>query len=188
MKKFYKIITEILPFWLSLVIVITFLSGFIYVSIQQTLRQGANDPQIQVAEDLANQLSMGTKLPALNTAVDIKKSLATFVIVFNNQGKPISSTAFLDNQIPIPPFGVFQSAERLRENRVTWQPQSGVRIASVIVPYGNKLGFILVGRSLREVEKRIDNMTLLVIITWMGAVIGSLVVLVLNKLLLNKFF
>jgi len=180
MKKIYKTVIGILPFWLSLVVVITFLSGFIYVSIQQTLRQGANDPQIQVAEDLANQLGQGAKLPALNTAVDLKKSLATFVIVFDNLGKPISSTAFLDNQIPVPPFGVFQSAEKLKENRITWQPQNGVRIASVIVPYGNKLGFILVGRSLREVEKRIDNISLFLIIAYVGSIIGSLVVLVLK--------
>jgi len=188
MKKIRNTIMEIFPFWLALAVVISFLSGFIYVSVQQTLRQDANDPQIQVAEDLANQLSQASKLPTLNTVIDIKKSLATFVIIFNNKGKPVTSTAYLDNSIPVPPIGVFQLAEKFKKNLITWQPQNNVRIASVIVPFGNKSGFILVGRSLREVEKRIDKITLFAVVTWMGAVFGSLVILILNKLLINKFF
>lgn len=175
----------VLPFWFTLIFVITLLIGLIYVSVQQTLRQGANDPQIQVAEDLANQLSQTTKPPILNTVVDLKKSLATFVIIFDNRGKPISSTAFLDNQIPAPPLGVFQSAEKFKENRITWQPQNQVRIASVIVPYGNKSGFVLVGKSLKEVEKRVDQITIFAGITWIMSVTGSFIVLFFARLIIH---
>ena len=188
MKNKNNLFKDIFPFWLTMVVVITFLCGFIYVSVQQTLRQDANDPQIQVAEDLANQLSRTARPPTLNAVIDLKKSLATFVIIFNIKGKPVSSTAYLDNQIPVPPLGVFQFAEKFNENRITWQPQNNVRLASVIVPYGNKLGFVLVGRSLREVEKRVDKITLFAAITWLGAIFGSLIVLILNKFLIDRFF
>lgn len=184
MKNKNNLIINKMPFWLTLTVVITLLCGFIYVSVQQTLRIGANDPQIQIAQDLAGQLSQTKTIPSLNSVIDMKKSLATFVIIFDNKGKPISSTAYLDNRIPVPPLGVFQFAEKFKENRVTWQPQNTVRIAAVIVPFGNKSGFVLAGRSLREVEKRIDQITFFAVISWAMSVVGSFIVLFLSKLIL----
>jgi hypothetical protein len=39
--------------WLPLAVAITILAGLVYATVQQSLRQGANDPQIQLAEDTA---------------------------------------------------------------------------------------------------------------------------------------
>ncbi len=39
---------------------------------------------------------------------------------------------------------------------MTWQPERRVRIATVVVRYeGRESGFVLAGRSLREVEERV---------------------------------
>jgi sensor histidine kinase regulating citrate/malate metabolism len=182
MKKF-KAVLNLLPVWLTLVFVITLLCGLIYASVQQSLRQGANDPQIQIAEDLADRLNPLTQIPNFSQTVDLKKSLSTFVIIYNHDGKPITSTAYLDNQIPSPPIGVFQNAEKNKENRVTWEPQDQIRIAAVIVPFGNQTGFILAGRSLREVEKRVDRITAFTFIIWLVSIIGSFIVLFTSKLI-----
>jgi len=40
---------------------------------------------------------------------------------------------------------------------VTWQPQAGVRIAAVVLPWRG--GTVLARRSLRLVEERIDGLT-----------------------------
>jgi hypothetical protein len=49
----------ILKHWLLLAIVLTGLIGLVYVAVQQDLRQGANDPQIQMAEDALAKLANG---------------------------------------------------------------------------------------------------------------------------------
>ena len=183
MKKFFKIVQLILPFWLTLVFVTIALTGLIYVSVQQNLRQGANDPQIQVAEDLADRLNPQTQIPNFSQTIDLRKSLSTFVIVYNHDGKPIASTAYLDNQIPSPPIGVLQFAEKNRENRVTWEPVEGVRIASVIIPLSGQTGFVLAGRSLREVEVRIDRITMMTLAAWLVAVLGSFIILLVSRLI-----
>ena len=41
-----------------------------------------------------------------------------------------------------------------------------------------KPGYVLVGRSLREVEARIDNLTLMLTLTWLCALLASLVVVI----------
>ena len=59
MIKLNKTALNILKTWIPLAVVITCLSGLIYLTVQQDIRIGANDPQIQIAEDLTNQLSSG---------------------------------------------------------------------------------------------------------------------------------
>ena len=57
---------------------------------------------------------------------------------------------------------------------MTWQPQSGVRVAQVSVPWSG--GTVLAGRSLREVERRIDQLLLLVAAAWVAGLAGAAVV------------
>src|SRR6185295_4920318 len=68
--------------WVPFAGVITILCGMVYLTVQQSLRQSANDPQIQMAEDAAGALARGaaeeTVLPA--TQVDIATSLSPFAI------------------------------------------------------------------------------------------------------------
>ncbi|MGD0859585.1 MAG: hypothetical protein ABR912_09720, partial [Terracidiphilus sp.] len=62
----------------------------LYAIPQQVLRQGANDPQIQLADDLAARLEQGIApaeaVPA--GSVDIARSLSSFVIAYDDQGRP----------------------------------------------------------------------------------------------------
>ncbi|MGA9069754.1 MAG: hypothetical protein WB424_05850, partial [Terracidiphilus sp.] len=70
----------------------TVLALALYTIPQQVLRQGANDPQIQLAGDLAFRLEAGTAAPDSVPAasVDIAHSLAPFVIAFDDEGKPLA--------------------------------------------------------------------------------------------------
>lgn len=152
-STFFK---KFLPF--AIVISGVFLT--MYGTIQQSYRQSANDPQIQIAEDSAQLLQQGIKPEAVTPGkqIDISQSLATFVIVFDKNGTPLTSSGLLNNQIPTPPPGVFEYTKQHKEDRLTWQPKSGVRIATVIKPYTS--GYVLVGRSLREVEERENKLTM----------------------------
>jgi hypothetical protein len=172
-------IKNILKYWLPLATVTTLLCGLIYLAVQQSLRWGANDPQIQMAEDAAAAMSVGqtpqSVLPA--TQVEISTSLASFMVIYNDKGEPLASSGILHGVVPLLPSGVFDYTRHNNEDRVSWQPEPGVRIAAVVVAYGgSQPGFILAGRSLREVEKRESQVEQLTGIAWLVTLVSSLVV------------
>ncbi len=149
-----------------------------YVTVQQSLRQGANDPQIQMAEDAAAALQRGASANSVMTKappVEISTSLAPFLIVFDNSGKAVASSGLLDGTMPDYPTGALNASKASGENRVTWQPGPAVRIASVVVPYDK--GFVVAGRSLREVEKREAQMQTLALLAWLLTLAAVLVVI-----------
>ena len=148
------------------VVMLTLVFGTIYTVGQHILRQGANDPQIQFAEDIATVLSESTKPADLasNTKVDVAKSLAPFLVVTDEKGTVLTTTGELDSQVPAIPQGVLEAAKKKGENRITWQPRNGVRIALVITSYPD--GFVAVGRSLREVEARTQGLLYIVGVAW----------------------
>jgi hypothetical protein len=151
---------RIAKYWLLIAIIVTGLSGLIYTVVQQDIRQSANDPQIQMSEDAATKLIDGVQVQTVvpPEKVDIAKSLASYMIVFDATGKPIASSALLDGQTPTIPSGVFGDVRKNGEDRFTWQPQLGVRSAVVVTQFqGPHPGFVLAGRSLREVEIREDH-------------------------------
>ena len=154
--------------WFILVVAITGLAGLSYALAQQILRQSANDPQIQLAEDGARALATGAEPQSIVPAdpqVDIATSLAPFVIVYDDSSKPIASSGQLDGSTPTPPTGVFDYVRAHGQERVTWQPRSDVRVASVMVRFtGQKSGFILASRSLRETENRVSTLIPLVLL------------------------
>ena len=143
--------------WLPFAVVGTAAVVLIYVGIQQDMRQTANDPQIRMAEDGAAALKNGssTKSVIFPGSVDLSTSLDPFMIILNDAGEVLASSASLNGSTPTLPKGVLDTARTKGENRLTWQPQDGVRLATIVTYQdGKQPGFVVVGRSLREVEKR----------------------------------
>jgi hypothetical protein len=109
-----------------------------------------------------------------NETIDPSVSLAPFIIVFDAAQKPVISSAQLDGATPVPPAGVLDASKTSGENRVTWQPRRDTRIAAVVVPVeGGAGGFVLAGRSLRVVEQRVDSLTLMVALGWLGTMVAT---------------
>jgi len=174
--------THLLPraflYWLPLAFCVTVLAGLVYVAVQQSLRQGANDPQIEMAEDAAAQLQAGAQAQAVvgNNKVDMSQSLAPFLTIYDASGKVVASSAQLNGATPPIPPGVFDSVRSSGEDRLTWQPQEGVREAAVVTQFGGSSpGFVLAGRSLREVEDRESRLTQMVGAAWIAGIVGSFV-------------
>lgn len=156
---------------------ITVLMGLVYVVAQQQYRAQANDPQIQVARDAVAMANAGQAVESLipTERVNIAESLAPFIGVYNQDSQPILGSGLLNDRMPTPPAGVFTYAKQHGENRLTWQPAPGVRIAAVVLPYtGAQSGFILVGRNLREAEQRINDMGDLVMLAWPVTLVTTL--------------
>lgn len=169
---------RIIGYWIPLAIVASGLCFFTYVGIQQNYRMNANDPQIEMAQNAVLSLERGKSPDEIIPAeqIDIANDLSPFIIVFDASGKPIASSAILKGQIPSVPSGVLTSTAKNGENRVTWEPQSGVRIAAIVDAYtvNGSSGYVLAGRSLKEVEARISNLTLMFTVTWLCALVASL--------------
>jgi hypothetical protein len=174
-----------LSVWVPVVVAATVVIVLVFTAAQQNLRMGANDPQVQMAEDAAARLDTGASPNAVipTQPVDIGRSLAPFLIVFGHDGQPLASSATLDGHTPTPPGGVFGSVPSTGRHEITWAPRPDVREAAVIVAYRN--GFVLAGRSLRLVEQREDalgQLTLLLffvmlVFTGIAAVAASWVTL-----------
>lgn len=146
--------------WLPLAIVTLVLCALAYVGLQQNYRLSANDPQIQIAQDIAAAINRGdaqaSAIVPPEPSSDMSSSLATFVVIYSATGTPVGASAGIDGKAPTISQEVLATALKNGENRVTWEPKTGVRIAAVITSYTSptESGFILVGRSLKEVEIR----------------------------------
>jgi hypothetical protein len=166
----------------------TILGLALYAIPQQVLRQGLNDPQIEIATNLAAVLGRyGVKdgllqgaLPSFGQGgrIDVEQSLSPFVIVYDDAGQPLGWNGILDGKPPVPPAGVFSYARTHGEDRISWQPSSAagvVRIAAVIERVqGAQPGFVLAGRNMREVESREELISKMAGLAWLGmlALIG----------------
>lgn len=154
--------------WLLLVVTVSCVFGVVYWVVQQDLRIGANAQQTQLAEDTALALNNHKQITFAQESVDISKSLAPFVMTFDANGSLRSSEAVLDGAAPKVPSGIFAYTKANGVDRITWQPKDDVRVAAIVVPYGN--GFVLAGRNLREVEKQENQLLRQIILGWVATV------------------
>lgn len=166
--------------WLPVGITICVLSGMICLVAQQNYRMNANDPQIQVAQDLAAQLSSGQSQFNLPTGkTDIGASLAPVIMVIDDTGKALYNSASLGGKDVMIPSGVLDYTKANGEDRVTWQPKPGVRMALVVKSFvaktTGKIGYVAVAKSLTETEKRINNLNFQVGGPMLLALVGSFI-------------
>jgi hypothetical protein len=185
MQKF----KNILRIWLPAAVILTGICGLVYMAEQQSLRQGANDPQIQLAEDAAAALSDGKStitavVPA--SIVDVGRSLAPFIMAFDPSEAVSASSGLLHGQNPVLPAGVLDYVKKNGEDRITWQPEPGVRIAAVVERVESTGGFVLAGRSLREVEKRENQTVQITAVFWLVTLAASLLVAAVAESLLSS--
>lgn len=184
-EKWKKVVKS----WLPLAFVIVAMAGLVYLAVQQDLRQGANDPQIQMAEDAATAVKGGALPSSLvgpygKAPVDIGQSLAPYIVFYDDAGAPVAGTGMLHGTLPHLPQGVFDATRLLGENRITWQPEPGVRSAIILVrAEGAHPGFVMAGRSLRETELREDQLSFEVGMALIVTLVGSLAIAIFLEVL-----
>jgi hypothetical protein len=157
--------------------VTSLLIGLVYVAVQQNYRSMANDPQIQLAYEIRHHLKQGGSAEKLFAdSIDLAQSLGVFAVMYDKKYQPIRSSGFLDGKYPQLPAGVFEYVKTHGEERVTWQPRKGIRMAMVVLEAAYPAaGFIALGRSLNEMESREIQLRTMVIMCWF-AVMGLIAV------------
>jgi len=182
-------VKRIFRHWLPIAALATVASLLVYLAVQQVLRMGANDPQIQMVEDAAVVLAQGARPESVIPAatVDAGASLAPFMIVYDAAGNPLASSGRLHGETPALPAGVIEYTRQNGEDRVTWQPEAGVRIAAVVTGFnGTQSGFVLAGRSLREIEDRESQAESIAGLAWLASLVVTLAAVALSELLLAE--
>jgi hypothetical protein len=149
------------------------------MTLQSAIRSAADQPQIQMAQNYASDLTSGKLATDLIPTghLDLSTSLEPFVILFDAEGHPIHSNGYINDAVPTPPPGVFAYLRTHPTDKFTWQPQPGLRIAAVAQRIdGAHPGFILVGRSLTLVQQQENQLRRGTFITWfslMALLIGG---------------
>jgi hypothetical protein len=151
--------------WIAAIIAITAVFCTVYLVMQQSERQGANDAPERLASQVASRIDAGQSPDSLTgDDVALERSLAPFFVVYDSTDRPIAGTATLDARVPDVPAGVLAATRRAGSDRVTWQPRQGLRFASVELVSGNEV--VMAGQSLAPTENRIDQIGLLVLAAW----------------------
>lgn len=158
MLKKYKHLLPPLIKVLPTFVTLTTIFLTIAVSGQQVLRMSANDPQVQFAEEVSSAVS-GDVAPEAITGQprgDATKNLGPFLVIYAEDGKPLSSTADIDGNVPVLAKRTLDSIKKAGQKSFTWEPKKGFRTAAVSKYFkGEKSsGFVVVAKSLREVELR----------------------------------
>jgi hypothetical protein len=171
--------------WMPLGVAVTLVCALIYATVQQNYRESSNDPQIQIAEDTAAELSNGSSPEQVVPApeeINIADSLAPWVAVYSGAGVPLVSSGELNGTMPMLPQGVFGVAKASvgkdtaepYEDRITWQAGAGVRQAVVLVWVPQTDQYVASGRGMREVENREGSLTFAVGVGWIVMMVATL--------------
>lgn len=150
-------------------VIVTIFTGVFFVAVQQNYRSYANDPQVQIASDVATKIKAGKSIEKFFAdSVDLENSLSPFIALYDEHAQPIRSSGLLDGKIPRLPPGVFAYVKNQGEHRVTWQPRPGIRMAMVILRSNfSPVGYIAVGRSLDEIEIREEGLREMTMMSWL---------------------
>ncbi len=144
--------------WLQYAIIILVVGGVGYLGLQQVYRSGADDPQVQIVDDVARAVEGGVDPAQIipNPSTDVAVSLSPFLASFSAERVLALSSGVMDGSPINIPADIFAAAKATGEHRATWEPKDGVRVALVVRALKDGT-FIVAGRNLREIENRIAH-------------------------------
>ena len=102
--------TKIAARWLPLAAAVTIVCGLVHLAVQQVWRHGADDPQLQIAGEIADALASGAGAASVvpTPAIDFGRSLTPFVMILDEAGSVIASSGRLAGAMRRIPDGVLQ--------------------------------------------------------------------------------
>jgi hypothetical protein len=168
--------------FVTLVALVSVLFVTIYCSAHTVFRQQANDPQIEVTEQVAGIVRQGIPLNAIISnaeQIDLASSKALFVMIFDKERTLVGSSAQLNGAAPSVPSEVFDQANEKGEYRFDFEPTENLKFAGVMKKIDDS-AYVLAGRSLSEMEVRVATLKQPL---WIGWVIAVLISLLLTALL-----
>lgn len=153
----------------TLGLLLTVLGGIGTLQLRQMVRRGANQPQIEMAHFYSSEIGSGTapddSIPP--GYVDPERNLEPFVVFYDDEGRAVVSTGYIDQIIPMPPASIFEHVRREGSYSFTWQPRPDVRIAAVAERVsGSHKGMVLAGRSLKLTQRDERTLYRIALVSW----------------------
>lgn len=168
----YRVVT----IFLILVVICSIIFVAIACTARGVLRQQANDPQVEVTEQVASIIRQGAPLEVIISGaeeIDLADSNALFVMIYDKDKNLVGSSATLNGQPISIPGESLDMARNDVDYRFTQEPQEGMRLALVSKAVDDK-AYVVAGRSLAEFERRADNLNQPLWIGWVISVLLSL--------------
>ena len=158
---------------------------FATIASHQVIRMGVDSRLSVIAQDAGTELVSGALISPLvaGKIIQIKKSGSAFLSILDNDGKILGTNGSLEGVDLIPPKGVLEYTRAHTEERVTWEPQQGVRIATVLrYIAGETPMYVVAGVSLAEAQRQICLIRQLALLAWIFMCVVCIVIsYILNK-------
>jgi len=149
--------------WALLMIAGAFAAGCAYIAFQQYERNSSDVPAIMAAKQCASELDNGASpQDSIPAGTDMFTTITPFVMIYDQDKNCIVSSGLRSGAF-LPfyqsyPAGCLTAADKTGENRVTWQPTSYLRFATVVIKYHysgypNQNYYIVGAYSLSESER-----------------------------------
>lgn len=163
--------------------------GCVYVCIQQSLRLSANEPAASAAKQVLVKLQNGgTPQNVLPEKTDLSTSITPFVYIYDDNKNLTATSAAYGSEDITYPKSVLSEIDKSGESRITWQPKSGLRFATVGIKYS--AGYIIGCYSLSESENTIRRVGSLLLMGYALYTVGCAILLWIiassRKVYLNK--
>jgi hypothetical protein len=160
--------------WLAIVgtTMIVLLTAF--VMVQQSTRLAANDAPLALNQAVRARLdNRYSPDAAVLTQPSNLSDLAPFAILTDSKLNVEASSTPAGKAMILPPSGSFAYTKAHGQNRFTWQPSPGLRIATIITSYQGGSQYIVTGQSLGEAQSRIQVYTALMVLAGLGVIIWA---------------
>lgn len=164
--------------FLSLVLLVTTIFVSICYASRAVFRQAANDPQIEVTEQVAKIIEQGVPLEAIISSaevVELNDSKALFVVIYDGEKNLVASSATLDGQSLSIPAEQVALASGQDTHRFDWQPKDELKFALVSKKVGDS-AYIVAGRSLAETTLRMESLRPILFGGWIVSILFSLLI------------
>jgi hypothetical protein len=139
-----------------------------YAAVQQACCTTANNQQRGVARDM-NHIKYARTYHFLSDSgeVEVQQGHGTFMQLYNKNGQLIYSGGTINVKAPRLTAGVWDNARQQTESTLTWQPAPTMQLAAVArytaMP---DVAFVVVARSLQEVENCEIRLITMIILFW----------------------
>ena len=154
--------------WVLGFVLVTGIFGTVYVVAQQSVRASANTEPAAVAAREVQLLAAGSGTLS-EQRVELTADSGPFVVVYDVDNAPVSGTVVRNGTLPVVPAGILATARLQGQDKVTWQPPTGLRFA-VLARAGSDGRVVVGGQSLTPFEDRDTQTMILVGLGWLASI------------------
>lgn len=160
-----------------------FTAGCTFVAFQQSQRLNAYQPAVTAAKQTVFGLKHGQKPKhALPIITDVSTN-TPFVLIYDNNKKFVVSSANVTDMEFKYPDASLTYINKHSQNRMTWQPKTGYRYATVGIKYKNY--YVIGAYSLKEAENTTATFATFLFVGCVAYAAGSwILLLILGTVLL----